>query len=127
MKCGCCRTAKTPSDYRAEDRQLSDLKHALGVVKVVATNGARRAKKTTTAKAEPKTRYAQPVNSEFANKLRAAGVSESVLRDENAMLREEIEILHDRDEIMRQRVFAAEDWIKQCWLCRFRKWWRRET
>lgn len=122
--------AKTPGDRRAEHHNLSDLKHALGIVKTETTNGQRRAKKLTTGKDRTVT-YERANGPSLAHALRATGVTEEALKDDIALLQERIIELEDKlDRTVRVAGFLArvarqrEQEILLCSLCRLRRWWK---
>jgi len=96
--------AATPSDRRAANNSLSDLKRELGLTKQTATVGVRRERKAKIKRDNRPTFNAVPVNPALADQLRVSGSVESVLRD---------------------RIAELEERMNHCWGCRFRSWWNK--
>jgi len=107
---------QTPSDKRADDNNLSDLKHTLGIVKPVAVEGERREKKATSGSAPAKTRYKKPETLSLAQSLRMAGLTDDAIRDR--MSTQESRMCE-----LEKRIEAAEAHVANCWACRLSRWW----
>lgn len=107
----------TPSDTKSDANGLSDLKHALGIVKPAAVQGERRAKKAAHGPAQPKTRYKKPETLSLAQSLRMAGLTDDALR-------ERLNAQETKMQELEQRLAVAEDHIEHCWACRVNTWLR---
>lgn len=110
----------TPSDQKSDANGLSDLKHALNIVKPVAVQGERRAKKVTHGPAQPKTRYKKPETLSLAQSLRMAGLTDDALRDR--MAAQETRMCE-----LEQRLVTVESHIANCLACRLSAWLRSKN
>lgn len=108
--------ASTPSDWRAEKNQLTDLRHALGEVPV-HQEGERREKRHKPGR-EVQARLTPTVNTTLADKLRLIGVAEDSLREKIADLEK---------QLARALADAEGQRVEQlgCPGCMFRAWRRR--
>lgn len=106
---------KTPSDQRSDDNNLSDLKHALQVVKPVAVEGERKPKRIKRGAAPAKTQYKRAETLSLAQSLRMAGLTDDALRDR-------MSAQETRMGQLEQRLSDAEAHIENCWACRLSGW-----
>lgn len=114
--------AKTPSDYRAEENQLHDLRHALGLVdsSPKLEEGQRREKKPR-VKRPPQRLVGSPMASAMVT---SGAVSLDDLQSRIEMQRTEITKLIRANEKSRteaQRLIAS-----RCRWCKLKDWWSRE-
>ena len=94
---------KTPSDHRADENNLTDLKRELGLTKRTATIGERRKRKAKSKRGNSPTFRAAPINTTLADQLVASGSVEYVLRG---------------------RIAELEAQMRRCWGCRIRQVFR---
>lgn len=111
---------KTPSDRRSDDNNLSDLKHALQVVKPVAVEGERKPKRIKRGPAPAKTQYKRAETLSLAQSLRLAGLTDDALRDR-------LNAHEARMNELEQRLVAVEAHIETCWACRLSSWLKAKT
>lgn len=120
--------AKTSSDRRADHCDLSDLKHALGIVKTKTIVGERRERKRTNGTAPPKLKRSLTL----AEQLITTGVVEQGLKTQNDDLKvqvnnlqQSVRSLETKNERLRLVSEAYLREHKQCWGCRLRRWGRK--
>lgn len=109
---------KTPSDKRAADNRLSDLKHALGTVKTTATEGERRVKVRKLGPAPQKSQYKKTETLSLAQSLRMAGLTDDALRER--MSAQEAQVRE-----LAERLGTVENHLTTCWACRISAWLQR--
>lgn len=115
--------ACTPSDHRADQNNLSNLKHGLGIVDTAPKDANERRDR------KPKRRDDRPVafkhvgtmNTVLADQLRSIGLVEQGLRDQIAALTADRENLKHTVQQLRQNNAGLKSEIRGCWGCRFRK------
>lgn len=102
--------AHTPSDFRAHDRQLSDLRNLLGLQQHLTTVGERRQKREKRQRSEQPSYVARPTAA-MLQAFQQAGLTEAqfVAKDE---------------EIATLKLAVERLSKPQCWFCGFKAWLR---
>lgn len=114
--------ASTPSDFRAANNQLRDLKHTLGLFGTRGVPGERRDKKCKPGR-EKQLRISTSADPMMLEAMRKAGLIENRLNDKVAALT--IELRNSRAANHRKkRQLRQMQKRHNCWLCRLRRWWR---
>lgn len=104
--------ANTPSDVRAEHNNLSDLRHAAGILDPERGKpGERRDRRRKPGRMDTASHVHAAPCSDFAEKLSLSGAVEASLRNEIQILAEQLQ--------------RAEAKAAACWWCRFQEWRKR--
>lgn len=117
-------TAQSPSDFRASNNQLRDLKRLLGLNGVRGVAGERRVPQNKPGVARP-SRVTASVDSVLQEKLRMVGLVEDGLKVKLATLA--IELRESRAANHRKKIQLRQvnEHCVRCLGCRLRRWWRR--
>lgn len=108
--------SKTPSDFRAADNNLTDLKRALGIVEPERGKPGERREKPNKPGREKRTTITP--SRTLRDQLTESGVLEEALR---------VQITDLEAKISNQRLLleTLSGYTERCWGCKLRRFWKR--